>query len=216
MQRLPAQYPGLTAASRLTTIILLCLGAASCVSNSVELNSERIARMFGNYHVEVIETNDKIRVSNLYSMEPAGPVCRTFAVVGLTDDVDAQFATEHAEILEGGSIGAVFKRNGWSIEKRHLYIGVMPIGRQAVRLIRLMRIDPPVTMAVHIYGLAITKNDRSFDYAMIAEVHHPDYLSIAVLWSLYGSEYSGDRSRKDARPILELVRSKFHDESYSG
>ena len=216
MQRLAALTQRTSSAGRLTAIILLGLGTASCVSDSVELNSERIARIFGNYHVEVIENKDNIRVSNLFSVEPAGRVCRTFAVVGLTNDVNASFSTEHAEILEGGSIGAVFRRNGWSIEKRPVYIGVMSIGQRAIRLTRLMRIKPPATTAVHIYVLAISKNDRSFDYAMIAEVHHPDYLTIADLRSAYGSEYSGDKSHKDARQILELVRSKFRDASYSG
>ena len=149
-------------------------------------------------------------------MEANGRVCRTFAVVGLSEEIDSALAAEHAHILEGGSIGAVFKRNGWSIEKRHLYIGEMPIGQQAIRLTRLMRIKPPATTAVHIYELAISKDGKSFDYAMIAEVHHPDYLTIAGLWSIYGGEYSGDKSRKDARQILALVRSKFRDASYSG
>ncbi len=216
MQRQVAQLVSHSPTSRLTVVILLCLGAAGCISNSLELNSERIARKFGNYHLEVLETDDKVRVSNLYSMEPAGAVCRTFAVVGLTDDVDDDFAAEHAEILEGGSIGAVFRRNGWTVEKRHLYVGEMQIGRQAVRVTRLMRIKPPATTAVHIYLLAISKNGKSFDYAIIAEVHHPDYLTIGALWSLFGSEYSGDNNRKDVRQVLELVRGKFRDYSYSG
>ena len=197
-------------------IIALGFVALSCVSNSLELNSERIARKFGNYHVEVIETTDKLRVSNLYSVEPAGPVCRTLAVVGLTDDIDDDFAAEHAEILDGGSIGAVFRRNGWIIEKRHLYIGEMQIGRQATRVKRLMRLKPPATTAVHIYLLTVLKDGSSFDYAMIAEVHHPDYLTVGGLWSLYGSEYSGDNNRKDVRQILELVRGKFRDSSHAG
>ncbi len=149
-------------------------------------------------------------------MEADGRVCRTFAVVGLSDDIDASFAAENAEILEGGSIGATFKQSGWNIDKRNLYIGQIPIGQRAIRLSRLMRIKPPATTAVHIYLLAISKSGMSFDYAMIAEVHHPDYLTMADLWSIYGSEYSGDKSRKDARQILELVRSKFRDSSYSG
>ena len=216
MQRQAAHSASHFATSRLTAIILLCLAAAGCASNSLQLNSERIARKFGNYHVELLETTDNIRVSNLYSMGPVGPVCRTFAVVGLTDDVDDGFAAEHAEILEGGSIGAVLRRNGWAIEKRHLYIGEIKIGRQAVRVARLMRIKPPATTAVHIYLLAISKVGMSFDYAMIAEVHHPDYLTIGALWSLFGSEYSGDNNRKDVRQILELVRGKFRNSSYSG
>ena len=203
-------------ARRLITIFLLALIAASCVSDSLELNSERISRKYGNYHLELIDNKDNIRVSNLYSMGPAGKVCRTFAVVGLSEDVDTSFTSEHAMILDGGSIGAVFRRHAWAIEKRHLYIGTMPIGGQAVRLTRLMRIEPPATAAVHIYVLVISKNGRSFDYAMIAEVHHPDYQTIGDLWSLYGSDYSADRNRKDAGQILKLVRGKFRDASYSG
>ncbi len=206
----------LNATRRLVATVVLCFAALSCASDSVQLNSERIARKFGNYHVEVIENTNNIRVSNLYSIGPTGRVCRTFAVVGLTDEVDAFFAAEHAQILDGGSIGTVFKSNGWTIEKRHLYIGEMSIGQQAIQLTRLMRLKPPVTTAVHIYVLAISKNGSSFDYAMIAEVHHPDYLTITGLWSVYGSDYSGDRNRKDARQILELVRSKFREASDSG
>ncbi len=216
MQQVASLLHRRSPATRLTVAILLGFIAVSCVSDSVQLNSERIARKFGSYGLEVIENNEMIRVSNLYSIEPGGRICRTFAVVGLSDDIDTLFAAEHAEILKGGSIGAQFRRNGWDIEKRHLYIGEMAIGRQAIRLTRLMRIKPPVTAAVHIYVLAISKYGRSFDYAMIAEVHHPDYLTIAVLWSIYGSEYSGDKNRKEARQILELVRSKFRDASYAG
>jgi len=203
-------------ARHLITIILLCFCAVSCVSDPAQLNSERIARKFGNYHLEIIENEDNIRVSNLYSLGPTGKVCRTFAVVGLSEDIDTSFAAEHATIVDGGSIGAVFRRNGWDIEKRHLYIGELPIGSQAVRLTRLMHIKPPARLAVHIYVLAISKNGRSFDYAMLAEVHHPDYLITADLWSLYGSELSGDEARKDAGQILQLVRSKFRDGRTSG
>ncbi len=200
-------------AQNLSLFVLLAVGILGCVAESTALNSERIARKFGSYGVEVIENNENIRVSNLYSIGPAGRVCRTFAVVRLTDDIDVAYAAEHARILEGGSIGAVFKRNGWTIEKRHQYIGEMAIGKQAIRLARLMRIEPPMTLAVHIYVLAISKNGRSFDYAMIAEVHHPDYLTTGGLWSVYGSEYSGDKNRNGARQVLTLVRSKFRDAS---
>ena len=203
-------------ARQLITIILLGFCVISCVTDPVQLNSERIARKFGNYQVEIIENTDNIRISNLYSMGPAGKVCRTFAVVGLSEDIDTEFAAEDAAIRDGGSIGAVFRLNGWDIEKRHLYIGELPIGSQAVRLTRLMHINPPARLAVHIYVLAISKNGGSFDYAMIAEVHHPDYLTAAGLWSLYGSEFSGDEARKDVAQVLQLVRRKFRDASYSG
>ncbi len=202
--------------SRLTEIVVFCLVTLSCASSAVELNSERIARKFGSYGIEVVENTDNIRVSNLYSMEANGAVCRTFAVVGIGDEIDPSFAAEHTQILEGASIGAVFKRAGWRIEKRHQYIGNMAIGKQAARIAALMRLKPPATLAVHIYMLTISKRGSSFDYAMIAEVHHPEYLTVAVLWAMYGNEYSGDRNRKDARQILELVRGKFRDTMHSG
>ena len=200
----------------LLVFTLVTAGILGCAAETSSLNSERIARKFGSYGIEVIEYKENIRVSNLYSLEPNGAVCRTFAVVGTATEIDPSFAAEHAQILEGGSIGAVFKRAGWRIEKRHQYIGEMPIGGQATRIAGLMRLKPPATLAVHIYLLTISKKGSTFDYAMIAEVHHPDYQSVAVLWAVYGSEYSGDRNRKNARQILELVRGKFHDTMHSG
>ena len=202
--------------SRLTAILVLCLVTLSCASSSVELNSERIARKYGSYGVEVIENTDNIRVSNLYSMEANRRICRTFAVVGISREIDPSFAVEHAQILEGASIGAVFKRNGWHIEKRHQYIGELTIGNHATRLARLMRLKPPATAAVHNYMLSVSKNGSAFDYAIITEVHHPDYLTISTLWAVYGSEFSGDKNRKDTEPILELVRSKFRESKHSG
>jgi hypothetical protein len=200
----------------LLVFALLAAGILGCAADTITLNSERIARKFGNYGLELIENTDNIRVSNLYSMEANGRVCRTFAVVGISREIDPSFAAEHAQILEGASIGAVFKRNGWSIQKHHQYIGEMTIGMQATRLARVMRLKPPATVAVHNYMLTVSKDGSAFDYAIITEVHHPDYLTISTLWAIYGSEFSGDNNRKDTQQILELVRSKFRDSMYSG
>jgi hypothetical protein len=149
-------------------------------------------------------------------LEAGVAVCRTFAVVGIGTEIDPAFATEHAQIVEGASIGAVFQRNGWDLVKRHQYIGEIRIGTQAGRLAGLMHIKPPATLAVHIYVLSVSGKGRSFDYAMIAEVHHPDYLTISALRAIYGTEYSGDKNRRDARQLLELVRSKFRNGSHLG
>ena len=200
----------------LLVFALLAAGILGCAAESTTLNSERIARKFGSYGAEVIENKKNIRVSNLYSMEANGRICRTFAVVGISREIDPSFAVEHAQIVDGASIGAVFKRNGWSIEKRHQYIGEMMIGKQATRLARVMRLKPPATLAVHNYMLTVSKNGSVFDYAIITEVHHPDYLSLSTLWAIYGSDFSGDENRKDTRQILELVRSKFRDTIHSG
>jgi hypothetical protein len=214
-----AAYIGCTLAPKhpqsLLMFGLIMAAMLGCATDTITLNSERIARKFGSYGLEVIENKDNIRVSNLYSREATGRVCRTFAVVGISKEIDSSLAAEHKEILEGGSIGAVFQRNGWKIHKRHQYIGEMTIGKQAGRLIRLMRLKPPATLAVHIYMLSVSKNDRPFDYAVITEVHHPDYLTVSTLWAIYGNEYAGGWDRKDARPILELVRAKFREAAHS-
>ena len=200
----------------LLVFALLAAGILGCATETTSLNSERIARKYGSYGIEVVENTDNVRVSNLYSKEANGRICRTFAVVGISREIDPSFAAEHAQILEGASIGAVFKRNGWNFEKRHQYIGEMTIGKQATRLARLMRLKPPATVAVHNYMFTVSKDGSAFDYAIITEVHHPDYQTISVLWAVYGSDFSGDKSRKDTRQILEIVRSKFRDSKHSG
>lgn len=194
---------------RRPALILLIFCIAGCSIEVGTLNSDRIARKFGNYGIELIENKNNTRVTSLYSMETAGAVCRTFAVVGLTDRVDASFAAEHALISEGGSIGAVFRRHGWHIQKRHLYIGEIAIDSQSARVVRLMRIEPPTSAALHIYLFAISKNGATFNYATIAEVHHPEYLTLSDLRLIYGRRYSGDDDREAVRPVIDLVRNKF-------
>ena len=45
------------------------------------LNSERIAAEFGSYGVDVLEQDEHVRVSNLFSGSAENKICRTFAVV---------------------------------------------------------------------------------------------------------------------------------------
>lgn len=184
---------------------------AGCASDSATLNSEHIARKYGNYAIEVIETNEFIRVSNLYSESATGRICRTFAVVQLTRQREPSFASEHAQIVAGGSIGSVFKSRGWQIEKEHQYIGEIAIDSMSRRIVRLMRLDTPATASIHVYNFRISTGEVSFDYAMIAEVHHPDYLTAAMLRSIYGNSYSGPENRGIVGEMMEIVRLKLHD-----
>jgi hypothetical protein len=189
--------------------LLLIHVIAGCAADSTTLNSERIARKFGTYTIEVIESTENIRVSSLYSEGPAGPTSRTFAVVELPSQIDAAFATEHASIVAGGSIGAVFKSHGWGIGKYHQYIGEIAIDSKSIRIAALMHLELPETAAIHIYRFTISKDERTFDYATIAEVHHPDYLTATELRSIYGKQYSGAENRAEVRQVLDLVKSKL-------
>lgn len=171
------------------------------------LNSERIERRFGSYGIEVLSSDARFRVSNLYSLHDGARICRTFAVVAYPPRIDPRFRREHEEIVAGGSIGAVFARNGWTVTKRHLHFGDLPA---TPKVAGLMRTDEGVPLAVHVYVLAVDKDGEAFDYATIAEVHHPEYLSSADLPRIYGEPATGaDAEDPMVREILAETVSRM-------
>ena len=172
---------------------------------SALLNSERIEQRFGSYGIEVLESGAEYRVSNLYSGTGAQRICRTFAVVRYPPRVDPAFAAEHAAILAGGSIGAVFARAGWRVEKRHLSFGTLAA---TGRVASLMHIAVDTPLAVHVYVLEIVKGQRRFQYAAIVEIHHPDYLRVADLRTIYGPpNSSGEEALLGT--MLTVAKSKM-------
>jgi hypothetical protein len=170
------------------------------------LNSERIAQRFGSYGVEVLESDARLRVSNLYSDEPEGRVCRTLAVVVFPATIDPAVAAEHRRIVDGGSIGAVFAERGWAIRKRHRLLGEVPGPAPADRLRRLMGLAGTAPLAVDVYSFVVSRHGHHVDYATIAEVYHPDYLRLADLRALYGDEIPASAAGDpELLAILELV-----------
>lgn len=154
------------------------------------LNSERIEQTFGSYGVQVLTGDAHVRVSNLYSGDAESRTCRTFAVVRYPDRVDPAFTAEHAEILRGGSIGAVFAAHGWRVLKTHL---AMQEVTASPRVAALMRVDEGRPLALHAYVLEIAKDGTTFPYASLVEIHHPDYLSVADLQRIYGPPSAAGR-----------------------
>lgn len=159
--------------------------AAAGASGREPLNSERIEARFGSYGIEVLESGMRVRVSNLYSGAGDTRTCRTFAVVRYPEVVDAAFADEHAAILAGQSIGATFVANGWTVIKSHRYFGTLAAGERVDRLMGGVGRTP---LAVHVYTLEIERGNERFEYADIAEVHHPDYLTLADLRRIYAAD----------------------------
>jgi hypothetical protein len=148
------------------------------------LNSERIQANFGTYGIEVLEQDQNVRVSNLYSFPRAGDrTCRTFAVVQYAPSMDPAIRAEHAAIVAGGSIGAVFAASGWEVRKRNLRYGELPA---TAKLASLMRIATDTQLAEHVYALDVVKGGRTIEYATIVEIHHPAYLRLADLTKIYG------------------------------
>ena len=85
-------------------------------SQTLELgNSDRIRLKFGSYGIEVKESGERIRVSNLYRTHHGIRTNRTNAVVHYPTAIDPAFKKEHDAIQNGQSIGIVFKNFHWLI-----------------------------------------------------------------------------------------------------
>jgi hypothetical protein len=164
------------------------------------LNSERIKQKFGSYGVRVLDsTIPNLRISSLYSLHDGNEVCRTFAVTQFEEKLDPLLEEGHrGVVVENQSIGATFKDLGWALTKDQLYIGVFE--PHSTCLFQLMGHHLPQPLAVNIYKLSLSKGDsKNLPYAIIAEIHHPDYLSLDELQSIF----------KDVHSIGELDRTWF-------
>lgn len=182
--------------------IWLAWGAA--FSQPAELlNSQRIEQRFGSYGIAVLESDAVVRVSNLYSVDGGRQTCRTFAVVRYSTVVEPAFAREHARIVDGGSIGVVFAAAGWQVEKTHRLYGELPAAGRAAAL---MQVAEGTLLAAHVYSLAVVKDGARHHYATIAELHHPDYLSVDDLETIYGP--AADDAA--AAELLAVAAAKMH------
>ena len=173
-------------------------------------NSERIRLKFGSYGIEVVDSGQGIRVSNLYSIQDGVRTNRTFAVVAYPDVIAPEFHKEHDAIVSGQSIGNVFRNNGWVVDKRHQYFGSveLPLAHSITEAVfgDIGETQP----VIHVYSLFIRKNDAEFHYATIAEVHHPDYLDWEDLGAIYGDELSKAAEGKGGvDDFLRIVRAKM-------
>jgi hypothetical protein len=178
----------------------LAWAAAAAGQSARELlNSERIAAAFGSYGVEVLEQGGDVRVSSLYSGAKRERICRTFAIVRYAPGMDAAVRDEHAAIVAGGSIGAVFAAAGWAVRKTHLRYGERAA---SARLAALMKIEVGTPLAEHIYALHVEKDGRAVEYAALVEIHHPDYLRLPNLAPIYGPV---DESRQDLVTALRAT-----------
>lgn len=166
------------------------------------LNSERIEQRFGSYGIEVLASDGRLRVASLYSTEPEGRVCRTFAVTRYPSVIEPAFADEHAVILDGGSIGAVFAGRGWQVERRHLWLGEVP---PSTKVLALMGGVAPAPLAVHLFELIVSRDGASYRYATIAEVHHPAYLTADELRSIFGADWRAADSLDTATGMLGVA-----------
>jgi hypothetical protein len=178
-------------------LILACTAIylAACAAPGPQLNSERIEQTFGSYGVEVLLSGGDDRVSSLFSDDGYGKVTRTFAVVRFSGRISSALAREHAAVRSGQSLGAVFKSAGWNIEKHTVFIGELTLSGKHSIVSDLMQIGLPADLASHVYLFVVSKDDDSYTYATIVELHHPDYLSVEDLQSIFGEVILDDSNR---------------------
>lgn len=168
---------------RIRRSLLALLAIAALPASAQILNSERIEQAFGSYGIAVVHSDERIRVSDLYSTDGAARITRTLAIVAYPVSIEPAIARAHARILAGESIGATFQNEGWQVVKTgHCYFETsLPAAVAAV-----MNVAPGTRSAVHAYRLHVASDAASYDYAEIIEMHHPDYLTIADLEEIYG------------------------------
>lgn len=186
--------------------LLLVFQVASCASSvdDTVLNSDRIRQTFGSYDVEILYSSQRRRISSLYSGVPGSEITRTFAVVDFNLPMSPELTREHERIVAGGSIGATFRRAGWAIEKRHIFIGELNVTNQHSAIAELMQIALPRQLAVHVYVFAVTRDEQAFNYATIYEIHHPEYMNPDDLQMLYGEMLFDDSGRSDLDDFITL------------
>ena len=165
--------------------VLLPLLLLSDLSAALELNSERIERVFGSYGIRLLEQQQQHRLTSLYSDSLSGPVCRTLATVRYADVVPPALKDPHRAIIGGASIGATLKSSGWEVSKTTRHLGSISATTDASRISRLMKIALPESLALHVYDLDVRRGEERHRYATIIEVHHPDYLDSRELLSIY-------------------------------
>ncbi len=193
--------------SRKIAPAVIAAALSACATETVLLNSERIERQFGSYGIDVLASEAGLRRSSLYSLDNGEHICRTYAVVRFTEELDTSYGPLHAKVLAGNSLGEVFKENVWSIHKQTLHIGAFEIDQSASEIARLMRLAENRTLALHVYQLLLARDEQVFEYATIIEAHHPDYLSQESLLDIYHYDEEETLSAESISQLIELLLS---------
>lgn len=184
---------------------LLAAVFSACATETLKLNSERIEQRFGSYGIDVLASEAGLRRSSLYSRDGDTRTCRTYAIVQFADQLDERYQPEHSKVLEGKSIGAIFRENGWDILKKSLHIGRVRLPDSPTQVRSLMRLSGSHDLALHVYQLLLARNARETEYATILEAHHPEYLSEEDLHTLFEHEVDKPLPAADVAALSTLV-----------
>jgi hypothetical protein len=97
------------------------------------------------------------------------------------------------------------------LEKHHLYFGEIEIPERLFNASAQVRYDQKIRSAIHVYTLVVKKQGCEFEYASIAEIHHPEFLQIDELVKIYGPLFPGSGDDRDRlHGFLEVVESRIN------
>jgi hypothetical protein len=192
---------------RLTTLppAVVAVMLSACETEPVLLNSERIEQRFGSYGIDVLPSEPGLRRSSLFSIHEDEAICRTYAVVRFDDQPHDRYSEEHAKVLAGNSIGAIFRSHGWDVHKQTMYIGSLSLPDRKTQIGQLMHISDQDELAMHVYQLLLVRNEQVFEYATIVETHHPEYLSESDVIELYEYDESTALSPQVVTDLVSLI-----------
>lgn len=185
--------------------IVLAAALGACGVQPELLNSERIQQRFGSYGVEVLQQDDGVRRSNLYSVDNGVRVCRTYALVKFIVPVNAELSATHKAVVGGQSIGTSFSTAGWRIRKETIFVGSMRLPGPQHAIARLMHLDDAASLGLHAYRLILRKGAQTVYYATIIESHHPHYITETELSELYAEAMSAHLDSAEIDALVELV-----------
>lgn len=173
-------------------------------------NSERIRQKFGSYGITILRSAPGLRISSLYSTHDGLDISRTLAFVFYPEVIEPAFRLEHEAILNGASIGIVFKDNGWQIDKHHQYFGEIETPSGHFQLSAGAQETTGAHSAIHVYSLVVRRDGCEFQYASIAEIHHPEFLRLKDLSDLYGKDFQSHLTRHgEIDDFLAAIESKI-------
>lgn len=175
--------------------------SATVVHDKPLLNSDQILQQYGSYGVAVLKQSDSIRIANLYSDTASGSrICRTYAVTQYQHPLASPLRSAHQKIVAGQSIGETLRTEGWTIGKRGLHLGELDQTTLPDRIYTLMQADR-TDLAAYVYELNVSRQNQSYTYATIAEIYHPDYLTLDEL----SQRHSTELASQPLPPVLHSV-----------
>ncbi len=196
-----------------TSLYVFFLSILLSCNNNIEskntlLNSERIEQKFGSYGIDIVQSDNQSRVSFLYSLDPNNKNKKNYHTLATVKFRETRkVSTIHERILNGGSIGKSFKKEGWDIDKTNHQMMIILNPEKLLFKSWLSQVNDK-NLALHFYELNVKTKKYYYLYAEILEIHHPKYLGFNDLMSVYGPDEETQNNEKLLSMLNFILNSK--------